>query len=31
MLELDKIDSQRDENAGMKREPKPNACRRHRA
>jgi hypothetical protein len=31
MLELDKIDDQRHENAGIKREPKPNTCRRHRA
>jgi len=28
---LDKVDRQRDENAGIKREPKPNTCRRHRA
>jgi hypothetical protein len=31
MLELDKIDNQRDENAGIKRKPKPDTCLRHRA
>jgi len=31
MLELNKIESQRDKNAGIKRDPKPNTCRRHRA
>jgi hypothetical protein len=31
MLELNQIDNQRDENAGIKRDPKPNTCCRHRA
>ncbi len=31
MLELNKIDNQRDKNAGIKRDPKPNTCRCHRA
>jgi hypothetical protein len=29
MLELNEIDDQRDENAGIKRKPKPNTCLRH--